>query len=349
MKTRDFDYYLLPELIAQHPIEPRDSSRLLVIHCDTGNFEHRRFFNLSEYLKEGDVLVMNDSRVIPARLFGRKMESGGKVELLLLRRLNEGSWETLLKPGKRVKDGTVIVINNGASHENAGKPEVLATITGTRENGVRTVSFSDERPLPTLGKIPLPPYIHTPLEHPERYQTVYARDAGSVAAPTAGLHMTPELLESIRAKGIKTLFVTLHIGLDTFRPVTEDDPSEHIIHSEYGILTPEVAGEISRAKNENRRVICVGTTSVRIVEQAAVLSKGALVEPLADWVKLYILPGYKFRVTDVMITNFHLPKSTLLMMVSAFAGKELIERAYAEAIKERYRFYSFGDATLILP
>jgi S-adenosylmethionine:tRNA ribosyltransferase-isomerase len=343
MKTSDFDYYLPPELIAQHPAEPRDSSRLMVIDRQTGKFEHRRFFNLPEYLKAGDVMVLNDSRVIPARLFGRKTESGGKVELLLLRRISEGSWEALMRPGKRVKDRATIEISNGDAPES----KVTATVTGTGENGIRIVTFSDETLLPKLGKIPLPPYIHAPLTNPERYQTVYAKEAGSVAAPTAGLHMTPELLEAIRQKGVKTLFVTLHVGLDTFQPVTEDDPAEHTIHSEYCILTPEVARELSLAKKEGRRVIGVGTTSVRIIEQAALVSKNAPVEPLTDWVKLYILPGFKFRVVDCMVTNFHLPKSTLLMMVSAFAGKELLERAYAEAIKERYRFYSFGDATLI--
>lgn len=343
MKTSDFDYYLPPELIAQHPAEPRDSSRLMVIDRKTGRFTHRRFFNLPDYLKEGDVMVFNDSRVIPARLFGRKVGSGGKVELLLLRRTSKGNWETLMKPGKRVKDGATIEIGNGDSPES----KVTATVTGTGENGIKIVSFPDETLLPKLGKIPLPPYIHAPLTHPERYQTVYAKEAGSVAAPTAGLHMTPELLDAIRAKGVKTLFVTLHVGLDTFRPVTEDDPAEHTIHSEYGILTPDVASELSLAKNEGRRVICVGTTSVRIVEQAAV-SKNAPVEPQSVWVKLYILPGFKFLITDAMVTNFHLPKSTLLMMVSAFAGKELIEQAYAEAIRERYRFYSFGDAMVII-
>jgi S-adenosylmethionine:tRNA ribosyltransferase-isomerase len=344
MKTSDFDYYLPPDLIAQHPAEPRDSSRLMVIRRDTGTFEHRRFSGLPEYLKEGDVMVLNDSKVIPARLFGVKTASGGKVEILLLKRLSAGIWEALLKPGKRVKDGATIELINGNVHSS----KVTAVITGTGENGVRTVSFSDEALLPELGKIPLPPYIHAPLAHPERYQTVYARDAGSVAAPTAGLHLTTALIEKIRAKGVKTLFVTLHVGLDTFRPVTEDDPAEHTIHREYGILTPEVARELSLAKSEGRRVVCVGTTSVRIVEQAAAVSVNAPVEQLADWVKLYILPGFTFRVTDVMVTNFHLPKSTLLMMVSAFAGKALIDRAYAEAIKEKYNFFSFGDATLML-
>jgi S-adenosylmethionine:tRNA ribosyltransferase-isomerase len=266
------------------------------------------------------------------------------VEILLLKRIKEGNWEALLKPGKRVKDGTEIEIGHG----DASGSKVTATVTGTGENGVRTVSFSDETLLPGLGKIPLPPYIHAPLLNPERYQTVYAKGAGSVAAPTAGLHLTPELLEKIRGKGVKTLFVTLHVGLDTFRPVTEDDPAAHTIHSEFGILTPEVAHELSLAKTEGRRVVCIGTTSVRIVEQAAAVSINAPVEPLTDWVKLYILPGFHFRVTDVMVTNFHLPKSTLLMMVSAFAGKGLIERSYAEAIKEKYHFFSFGDATVIV-
>jgi S-adenosylmethionine:tRNA ribosyltransferase-isomerase len=348
MKTIDFNYNLPQELIAQHPAEPRDSSRLMIIDRKTGAFTHRHFYDLPEYLKEGDVLVFNDSRVIPARLFGVKTASGGKVEILLLKRVSEGNWEALLKPGKRVKDGATIEISKDGNVDGYSGKTVLATVTGTGENGVRTVIFSDEKILPELGKIPLPPYIHAPLARPERYQTVYAKDAGSVAAPTAGLHMTPELLAKIRAKGVKTLFVTLHVGLDTFRPVTEDDPATHTIHSEFGILTPEVATELSRAKIEGRRVICVGTTSVRMVEQAAVVSKNAPVEPFADWVTLYILPGFKFRVLGAMVTNFHLPKSTLLMMVSAFAGKELIDRAYAEAIRERYRFYSFGDATLIL-
>lgn len=345
MKTSDFDYYLPTELIAQHPAEPRDSSRLMVIHRDTGAFEHRRFSDLPDYLRSGDVMVMNDSRVIPARLFGVKKASGGKVEILLLKRLEAGKWEALLKPGKRVKDGAEIEISGS---DTSGK--VTAVVTGTGENGVRIISFSDESPLPGLGKIPLPPYIHAPLLHPERYQTVYAKDAGSVAAPTAGLHLTPELIEKIRAKGVKTLFVTLHVGLDTFRPVTEDDPSQHVIHSEYGILTLEAARELSLAKMEGRRVVCIGTTSVRMVEQAAAASKkgSEAVGPFADWVKLYILPGFNFRVTDVMVTNFHLPRSTLLMMVSAFAGKGLIERAYAEAIKENYRFFSFGDATIMV-
>ncbi len=342
MRTSDFDYKLPQELIAQVPIEPRDSSRLMVINRSDATIEHRHFFELPEYLKAGDALVLNDSRVIPARLFGQKVSSGGRVELLLLRRLAHDHWEALARPGKRVRVGTVIEIRNGSGSE------VLATVTGVRENGIRVVSFSDESLLFKLGTIPLPPYIHTPLSRPERYQTVYASADGSVAAPTAGLHLTNGLLSAIKQKGVKCLFVTLHIGLDTFRPVAEDDPEEHTIHSEHGIVSEAVAMELSRAKTDGRRVICVGTTTVRILEQAARDSMVAPVEPFQGWAELFILPGYEFRVVDGLVTNFHLPKSTLLMLVSAFAGKELILRAYQEAIKERYRFYSFGDCMLIL-
>ncbi len=340
MKTGDFDYFLPSELIAQTPVEPRDRSRLMVLNRSDGSIEHRQFSELTDYLLAGDVLVFNDSRVIPARLIGRKVTSGGKVEILLLRRLDASVWEALVKPGKRVGIGTRVEITaNGA--------RVLAEITGLGQDGVKLIRFSDETLLPELGKIPLPPYIHLPLTHPERYQTVYAEAAGSVAAPTAGLHFTPELIERIKRKGVHCLFVTLHVGLDTFRPVREDSPFEHPIHKEYGMLSREVASFLSQAKAEGRRIIGVGTTTVRILEEAAQASSPLQLQPFEGWVSLFILPGYRFRMVDALITNFHLPRSTLLMLVTAFTGKALITGAYEEAIAGKYHFYSFGDVMLI--
>lgn len=345
MKTSDFDYHLPAELIAQTPVEPRDQSRLMVLNRSRGSIEHRRFFEIVDYLKPGDVLVFNDSRVIPARLEGKKVDTGGRVELLLLRQLDTAVWEALVKPAKRVGIGTRLEIGSDSTTD---KAELWAEVTGQEQSGIKTIKFSDERLLAQLGKIPLPPYIHRPLSEPERYQSVYARALGSVAAPTAGLHFTPELLERIEGKGVKLLFVTLHVGLDTFRPVREDNPLEHIIHKEYGRLSQEVAAELSQAKREGRRVICVGTTTVRIVEEAAQASKASPVEPFEGWVSLFILPGYQFRITSALITNFHLPRSTLLMLVAAFTGKDFIIRVYEEAMARKYRFYSFGDAMLVL-
>ncbi len=344
MKTSDFDYSLPSELIAQTPVEPRDRSRLMVLNRGDGSIGHRRFSQIVDYLRGGDVLVFNDSRVIPARLEARKIDSGGRVEILLLRRLEADVWEALVKPGKRLRLGTSVeIVDNSTADNTSG---VLAEVIELRQNGIKVLRFSDETLLLELGKIPLPPYIHTPLSHPERYQTVYARITGSAAAPTAGLHFTPELLSKIERKGVHCLFVTLHIGLDTFSPVREDDPREHPIHREYGALSQTVADQLSQAKKEGRRVICVGTTTVRILEQVAKLSLN--LQPFEGWVNLFILPGYRFRMVDALITNFHLPRSTLMMLVTAFAGKELINQAYQEAIAQRYRFYSFGDATLIL-
>ena len=348
MKTSDFDYSLPSELIAQTPVEPRDQSQLMVLNRSHSSIQHRRFFEIVDYLRAGDVLVFNDSRVIPARLSGRKVDTGGRVELLLLRQLDTAVWEALVKPGKRVNIGTKVEITDNSMTGGGHKAEVLAEITGQGQDGIKVISFSDETLLPQLGKIPLPPYIHTPLTDPERYQTVYARAPGSVAASTAGLHFTPELLGEIEQKGIRCLFVTLHVGLDTFRPVREDDPLKHPIHKEYGMLSQEVASQLSRAKRDGRRVICVGTTTVRIIEEAAQASKASLLQPFEGWVSLFILPGYQFRMVDALITNFHLPRSTLLMLVAAFAGKALIAQAYEEAIISHYRFYSFGDAMLIL-
>ena len=340
MKTGDFDYFLPSELIAQTPIEPRDHSRLMVLNRSDSSTKHRRFYELTDYLQAGDVLVFNDSRVIPARLAGRKVASGGRVEILLLRRLDTGVWEALVKPGKRVGVGTrVEIATNGA--------KALAEITGLGQDGVKLIRFSDETLLPELGRIPLPPYIRLPLTRPERYQTVYAEATGSVAAPTAGLHFTPELIKRLQRKGIHCLFVTLHVGLDTFRPVREDTPFEHPIHKEYGVLSRKVASHLSQAKAEGRRIIGVGTTTVRILEEAAQASSPLQLQPFEGWVSLFILPGHRFRMVDALITNFHLPRSTLLMLVTAFAGKEPITHAYEEAIAQEYRFYSFGDAMLI--
>jgi S-adenosylmethionine:tRNA ribosyltransferase-isomerase len=340
MKTSDFDYHLPPELIAQTPVEPRDRSRLMVLKRGDGLVEHHRFFEIVDFLHDGDVLVFNDSRVIPARLTGKKLDTGGRVELLLLHRLEGVVWEALVKPGKRITVGTRVEIEGGN--------KIMAEVIGVGEDGTRVVSFSDEAPLAQLGRVPLPPYIKSPLADPERYQTVYSRVLGSVAAPTAGLHFTSELLSKIEQKGVRLLFVTLHVGLDTFRPVKEDDPLKHPIHREYGNLSPEVAAELSRAKAEGRRIICVGTTTVRLVEAAAQGGDLAKIQPFEGWADLFILPGYKFRVASGVITNFHLPRSTVLMLVCAFAGRDFVKRAYQEAILKQYRFYSFGDAMLIL-
>jgi len=344
MRTSDFDYTLPQELIAQTPIEPRDSSRLLVLNRQDGSIEHRHFYDIIDYLHPGDVMVFNDSRVIPARLKGKRVGSGGGVEILLLRRLEPNVWETLVKPARRLTVGAEVEI---VSARQTDMP-IIARITTLGSEGIRTIRFSDEDGLLAAGKMPLPPYIHTPLENPDRYQTVYARILGSAAAPTAGLHFTPDLLDRIESQGVHCLFTTLHVGLDTFRPVTVDNPREHTIYREYGVVSPEVAAELSLAKREGRRIICVGTTSVRLIEQAALNSQSGAIQPFQDWVSLFILPGYRFRLVDAMVTNFHLPKSTLLMLVTAFAGKELIDQAYREAIEQRYRFYSFGDAMLVI-
>ncbi len=336
MKTSAFDYHLPPELIAQRPVEPRDASRLLVVHRDTGALEHRIFRDIVEYLRPGDLLICNDSRVIPARIYGRKAETGGKVEVLLVAKRGPRTWEALVR-GRRIREGAVLTFGDALE----------ARVIAIAESGGRILEFAEpvEPHLEALGVIPLPPYIHEPLRDPERYQTVYARVHGSVAAPTAGLHFTPSLLDSILAMGCRLAFVTLHIGMDTFRPIGEEHIEEHHIHTEWCEVKAEVAEQVRAAKAEGRRVIAVGTTAVRALETAA---QSGDIAPFAGPTGLYIYPGYTFRAVDVMITNFHLPRSTLLLLVSAFAGKALIDRAYQEAIRERYRFYSFGDAMLIL-
>jgi len=346
MKTSDFDYSLPPEFIAQTAAEPRDQSRLMVLRRSDGSIEHHRFSEITDFLRPTDVLVLNDTRVIPARLKAQK-GSGAKAEILLLRRLEPGLWEALVKPSKRIAvgDKVELVSTQPGSKGKTAFVEVLER----KEEGVRIVRFADEAIVEALGQIPLPPYIHDYHGDRERYQTVYSREKGSVAAPTAGLHFTPGLLSQIRNKGIDLAFVTLHVGLDTFRPIREEDPRQHHIHHEFGVLTPEAATRLTKARNDGHRIICVGTTAVRLLEQAALASKGTEgLKPFQGWVELFILPGHRFRLVDVMVTNFHLPRSTLLMLVSAFGGNDLIRRAYQEAIRERYRFYSFGDAMLII-
>ena len=375
MRTSDFDYELPSELIAQTPVEPRDSSRLLAFDRATGKTEHRRFTDILDYLRPGDLMVFNQSRVIPARLFGVRDDNGGRVELLLLRREAEGVWEALARPGRRLRPGaTVTVIPPGRERPHPNPPPagegdrqdapLTVEILESRPNGAKAVRLSSEAAIERMGHTPLPPYIRRTLEDPERYQTVYARQPGSAAAPTAGLHFTPELLTRIRAAGVETAFVTLHVGLDTFRPVQDEDPTAHVIHTERYSLDAEAADSLNRSRplseaHGGRRIIAVGTTSVRVLEQAAAdaARAGRGFQPTEDDASIYILPGHPFRAVDAMLTNFHLPRSTLLMLVSAFAqhgagagvsGREMMLAVYAEAIRRRYRFYSFGDAMLIV-
>ena len=341
MKTADFDYYLPESSIAQTPAEPRDSSRLLVLHRDTGELEHRIFRDVADYLRAGDLLVLNQTRVIPARIYARK-ETGGRVEILLLRRRDELTWEALVG-GKGLRVGTLVRVEEGP------EAEILEILEGSE----RLIKFSEpiEPYFPKVGNVPLPPYIHEKLDDPERYQTVYAREPGSAAAPTAGLHFTPRLLEELQVKGVNIAYVTLHVGLDTFAPVTEDDPETHKIHSEWCELSQETADLINQTKQSGGRVIAVGTTSVRTLESAAqslTANSQQLISAFIGPTSLFILPGYQFKVVDAMITNFHLPRSSLIMLVSAFAGREKILETYETAIGEGYRFYSFGDAMLIL-
>ncbi len=358
MRTAEFDYELPPELIAQTPIEPRDASRLMVVERCTGAITHRYFRDLPEFLRAGDLLVFNESRVIPARLFARK-PTGGEVEILLLRQRTGETWEALVG-GKRIRAGTCLTLLDGPGGQPCGaKAEVIET----GERGFRVLAF-DCPVLPLaerIGVTPLPPYIHAPLADVNRYQTVYAHTPGSAAAPTAGLHFTPALLRRLEEIGVRSAFVTLHIGLDTFRPVSEEHVEEHRMHTEYAVLTEGAATQINQTRAEGGRVIAVGTTSVRVLESASLQVRQSAyrgsrithheipaVQSFDGSTDLFIYPGYQFRVVDALITNFHLPRSTLLMLVAAFTGKALLDRAYAEAIRERYRFYSFGDAMLIV-
>ena len=340
MTTKDFYYDLPPELIAQHPLKDRAGSRLLVLNKETGKIEHKNFRNIIEYLNPGDCLVMNNTRVIPARLYGVKEDTGGKIEFLLLKRIDLNTWNVILKPGKRARTGARFVFGDGL---------LKAEVIEVRPDGNRIVRFEYdgvwEELLDKLGEMPLPPYIKEKLEDKERYQTVYSKIEGSAAAPTAGLHFTNELLEDIKDKGVKTAYLTLHVGLGTFRPVSVENVEEHVMHTEHYEVSQEAADIINETRKSGGRIIAVGTTSVRTLETVAE-DNGTMKAEIGD-TSIFIYPGYKFKVTDSIITNFHLPESTLLMLVSAFAGKENIFEAYEQAVKEKYRFFSFGDAMLL--
>lgn len=340
MKTSDFYYELPKELIAQTPLEPRDSSRLLVLDRKTESIEHKHFYDIIDYLDEGDLLVANDSRVLPARIFGIKDETGARVEFLLLRQISSNRWETLCKPGKKAREGAKFTFGNGL---------LRASVAQVKDDGNRIVDFDcDENFFTTLdkiGKMPLPPYITEELKDKERYQTVYSHELGSAAAPTAGLHFTEELMDKIRAKGVKIAYVTLHVGLGTFRPVKVDDVTNHKMHSEHYEIPRETAELINQTKRNGGRVIAVGTTSCRTLESVA--SFYGEIKECEGFTDIFIYPGYEFKVLDGLITNFHLPESTLIMLVSAFAGYDYVMKAYKTAVEEKYRFFSFGDAMFI--
>jgi S-adenosylmethionine:tRNA ribosyltransferase-isomerase len=340
MKRTDFSFELPEELIAQDPLEDRSSSRLLVLDKETGKTEHHVFREIIDYLHEGDCLVINNTKVIPARLIGSKEDTGAKVEVLLLKRKENDIWETLVKPGRKAKPGTRLEFGEGL---------LKAQVVDVVEEGNRLIQFEYEgifeEILDQLGQMPLPPYITHQLEDKNRYQTVYAKYSGSAAAPTAGLHFTPELLKAIREKGVDIAEVTLHVGLGTFRPVKAEDILDHHMHSEFYQISEDAAEKMNRAKASGHRVICVGTTSCRTIESAA--KEDGTIEPASGWTEIFIYPGYQFKMLDALITNFHLPESTLLMLVSALAGREHVLAAYGEAVKERYRFFSFGDAMFI--
>ncbi len=339
MKTHDFYYDLPEELIAQTPLQQRDASRLMVLHRQNGALEHKHFYDIIDYLNPGDCLVLNDSRVLPARLMGHR-PTGGVVEVLLLRDLGDKKWECLCKPGRKMRQGDEVIFGTG---------ELTATVQEVQEDGNRIVLFHYEgiflEVLERLGKMPLPPYIKSELQDQERYQTVYSREVGSAAAPTAGLHFTQELLDKIRDKGVKTAFVTLHVGLGTFRPVKAEEITEHHMHSELCMIGKETADILNETKASGGRIICVGTTSCRTLE--SLVNEDGSFEPKSKWTEIFIYPGYQFKAMDALITNFHLPESTLVMLVSAFAGREHVLNAYREAVEEKYRFFSFGDAMFI--
>lgn len=338
-KTIDFYYDLPEELIAQTPLQQRDSSRLMVLDRQTGEVTHKHFYDIADYLQPGDCLVMNDSRVLPARLLGHR-PTGGAVEVLLLRDLGDKCWECLCKPGRKMQPGSEVIFGNG---------ELTATVREVRDDGNRVVEFHYEgiflEVLERLGKMPLPPYIKEELQDQERYQTVYSREIGSAAAPTAGLHFTPELLEKIRQKGVKEAFVTLHVGLGTFRPVKAEQITDHHMHAELCMMSQETADILNQTRRSGGRIICVGTTSCRTLE--SLVQEDGSFAASSKWTEIFIYPGYSFKAMDGLITNFHLPESTLVMLVSAFAGREHVLAAYEEAVKERYRFFSFGDAMYI--
>ncbi len=340
MKTDDFDYYLPEELIAQTPLKKRDTSRMLVLDKETGETEHKHFNNITSYLRSGDVLVLNDTKVIPARLLGVKEETNAVIEVLMLKEKEENTWECLSKPAKRIKIGTIVDFGEG---------KLKAECIGLGEEGIRIFKFIFTgifyEILDSLGEMPLPPYIHEKLEDKDRYQTVYAKNIGSAAAPTAGLHFTLDLLEEIKAKGVKIEYVTLHVGLGTFRPVSVEDINNHKMHSEYYTMSKETADFLNDAKARGNRIISVGTTSTRTLE--TIMNLYGAFKECSGWTDMFIYPGYEFKAIDCLITNFHLPKSTLVMLVSALAGREHILNAYKEAVEEKYRFFSFGDCMFI--
>ncbi len=339
MKTEDFNYYLPEELIAQTPLKNRDESRLMVLDKTTGEIEHKHFYDIIDYLEEGDVLVLNDTKVLPARLHGIKESTGSHIEILMLKELESDSWECLARPAKRISVGDTIDFGG----------LLKATCIQVKEEGIRTFKLSYQgilyEILDKLGEMPLPPYIHEKLKDKDRYQTVYAKEVGSAAAPTAGLHFTPELLDKIAKKGIKIEYITLHVGLGTFRPVTSENVLDHQMHSEYYIMSKKTADTLNEAKKNGNMIVSVGTTSTRTLE--TVVNLYGEFKECSGWTNIFIYPGYKFKAIDYLITNFHLPKSTLVMLVSALAGRENILNAYNIAVKERYRFFSFGDAMLI--
>lgn len=340
MKTSDFNFDLPEELIAQVPIKDRTSSKLMVLNKETGEIEHRIFKDIIDYLNPGDCLVLNDTRVIPARLIGSKVETGGKIEFLLLKRTEDDTWETLVKPGKRAKIGARFSFGDG---------KLIAEVVGMGEDGARIVKFEYngifEEILDELGNMPLPPYITEKLEDKNMYQTVYCKHVGSAAAPTAGLHFTQEILKKLESDGINIVYVTLHVGLGTFRPVKVDDVTKHQMHSEYFVIDEKACSVINNTKKQGGRVIAVGTTSCRVLESAT--DDNGIIHPMAKDTNIFIYPGYKFKMLDALITNFHLPESTLIMLVSALAGKEHIMQAYEKAVEEKYRFFSFGDCMFI--
>jgi len=355
MNVNEFDFNLPEHLIAQTPLADRTSSRLLTLNKTTGAIEHGHFEQLLDYVKAGDTLVLNDTRVIPARLFGVKADTGAKVELLLLQNLGDNRWEALVRPGKRVKSGAVLLFGGsaeeGTEEGDTGKPLLQAVVESEGEMGSRILRFTYEgifnEILDRLGQMPLPPYIKEQLQDKERYQTVYAKHEGSAAAPTAGLHFTKPFLAELQSKGVQLAYVTLHVGLGTFRPVGVDTVEEHVMHSEFYTMSAETASLLNETKQRGGRVIAVGTTSCRTLETVASKFEPGKLEASQGWTDIFIYPGYSFKLVDALITNFHLPKSTLVMLVSALAGKEPIQRAYREAIEREYRFFSFGDAMLI--
>lgn len=341
LTTEDFDFDLPEELIAQTPLSDRSSSRLLVVDRETGKFEDKHFYNIIDELAPGDALVMNDTRVLPARIYGEKQETGAHLEILLLNNIEGDTWETLIKPAKRAKVGTKITFGDG---------RLEAVVEEELDHGGRIIRFQYKgiflEILESLGEMPLPPYIKERLEDPDRYQTVYAKENGSAAAPTAGLHFTPELLEQIAAKGVKLVYLTLHVGLGTFRPVSVDNIADHEIHSEFYRLTEEAAAQLNEVRANGGKIVAVGTTSIRTLETIGTKFDGQI-KADSGWTSIFITPGYQFKIVEAFSTNFHLPKSTLVMLVSAFAGRDLTLSAYQHAIDERYRFFSFGDAMFL--